>query len=68
MLLDAQTNKPIKGAIVLANWQVKYVPFFIGEVGGPFKSLAVFGEVTDAEGVITQVSEFKLSLKKSLGH
>jgi hypothetical protein len=52
VVLDAQTNKPIEGAIVLANWPVKHRPFLVGEVGGRTDSVAFFEGVTDAEGVI----------------
>jgi hypothetical protein len=52
VVVDAQTNEPIEGAIVLANWPVKYVPFLVGEVGGRTDSVAFFEGVTNAEGVI----------------
>jgi hypothetical protein len=52
VLVDAQTNKPIEGAIVLANWPVKYVPMFFGEVGRNHDSVAFFEGVTGEEGVI----------------
>ncbi len=54
-LVDAQSNKPIEGATVLADWSVSYKPFFgsfVDTTRGRIETLVSFEVVSSSEGII----------------